>query len=280
MDISFQLSSSLKERLKKCGRYHASPKVLTPVADQVESSHTSPAAKRLCSSEHNETTNPADDGSCVASFTTPDSKLKSRNDNIAHCDNFFKVVEPPSELQQNISASSGGRRTSKMETDRNRNSVGHKMAGEKSVTSWTVGSSLNSRSTPVSSRSQTRTNMKVNKLDFEKETERTKCVLATQIKFQTKSLDVATKVEETFEATNSAVKQINKGENNRSQSLIEDSCSLNKKDSDAESNYTEKQRLLKEIDEKEETLRKLKMVKMYRTKVGMFRKKKKRNNLR
>ena len=283
------MSSTLKERLKRCGRYHASPKVMTPVAKQQEESHTNTAAKKLCTRERDE----------KSLLSTPNSKLNyDRNDIYPRCktqSNLANISKPLSELYpnstpktfRNISVlepenhpldeekncsekllSAYCPQTSEIKTavgstrmDMNR-SLSHMGACKQSVNQSAVVPSLST--TPVSSRSARRANVKVNKLDFEKEKEG---MVVNGPAHTTPSENSS----ETGRGVNSLCSDssIMKPESECDNEVhLFTGNESRSNDHVANNSFNERQRLLKEINEKEETIRKLRMVKMYRTKVS------------
>ena len=304
------MSSTLKERLKRCGRYHASPKVMTPVAKQQEESHTNTAAKKLCTRETDE----------KSLLSTPNSKLNcDRNDIYSGCktqSNLATISKPLSELHPNSTPktfksksvpqsfvlepenhsldvkkncseilSANCPQTSETNkttfgstrNDMNR-SLSHMGACKQSVNQSDVVSShmgacnhsfnqsavVSSLSTtPVSSRSTRRVNVKVNKLDFEKEKEG----MAVNGPAHTTPLENSSKTGRGVNSlcSHSSIKKLESESNNEVLLLTGNKSRSN--NHVANNSFNERQCLLKEINENEETIRKLRMVKMYRTKV-------------
>lgn len=260
--------------------------------------HRSQSAEAVTSSLHNENFS-------ITSFSTPNIKSESRSANSRCHVNSSKIGTPLSELQgnskfvplqstekiivaqsmssdlENQSVANKGNGSETLRFGSNSKTLSkivlydkdeksccdinkkpmkiHELSSERSVI---LDRSLNSRSTPVSSRSSLRTSQfRVNKLDFDKEAERTVSLPGTDNEFQSKSLGAAKMAEETFADTygndkplGAGISAVNKSETKKIAETV------------TGGNYEEKQRLLKEISEKEEVLRKLKMVKMYRTK--------------
>ena len=282
------MSSTLKERLKRCGRYHASPKVMTPVAKQQEESHTNTAAKKLCTRETDE----------KSLLSTPNSKLNcDKNDIYSGCKTqsyLVNISKPLSELHpnstpktfKNISVlepenhsldvekncseklSAHCPQTSETQTavgrtrmDMNR-SLSHMGACKQSVNQSDVVSTLST--TPVSSRSMRRVNVKVNKLDFEKEKEG----IVVNGPAHTTPSENSSETGRGVDSLCSDSLMMKHESESKNEVLLLTGNKSRSNDSGANNSFNERQCLLKEISEKEETIRKLRMVKMYRTKVS------------
>ena len=138
----------------------------------------------------------------------------------------------------------------------------HMGACKQSFKQSDVVSSLST--TPVSSRSMRRVNVKVNKLDFEKEKEgmvdngpshTTPSENSSETWRGVGSLCSDSSIMKLESESNTEVLLLT-GNKSRSNNHV------------ANNSFKERQCLLKEINEKEETIRKLRMVKMYRTKVS------------
>lgn len=313
-----QLSSSLKERLKRCGRYHSSPMVKTPRTKLLETSQSTACsnerttlsetpAKKICINQSPEfrTSLRQNENFVITSLSTPNVKsLNGRAKDICESEcavDCSKSSTPLSELQNNpdsvscdhalqcnekitvlqsvinsrykpetvyVCSSSktlcdpSNKGSEKADGDTNIEPVkNHNVCSDSSVITkeyLMVGSALSGRSTPVSSRSSLRLNqVRVNKLDFDKKAETVGSLPVSGNNCSIKPLGVdktgaqANRCENSVSASNGSVNKT------KSQHLGE---------SVVEETFAEKERLLKEVSEQEEVLRKLKMVKMYRTK--------------
>lgn len=310
-----QLSSSLKEKLKRCGRYHSSPVVKTPGTKHLETSQSvtcsnertmqsETPAKKICINQSPElrTSFRQNENYVITSLSTPNVKpLNGRAKDICEPEcavDFSKSSTPLSELQNNpdsvsydhalqcnekitvtqsvinsvykpetvqICNSSKTLRdpsyngSEKADCDTNVEPLKNlNVCSDSSDESLMSGSSLSVRLTPVSSRSSLRLNqVRVNKLDFDKEAERIGSLPVSGSDCSIKPLGVDKTGAQLGRCENSVSASYGSVNKTKPQHLCE---------TDTEETFAEKERLLKEISEQEEILRKLKMVKMYRTK--------------
>jgi hypothetical protein len=212
------LSSSLKERLKKCGRYHASPE---PVARQPKILATTLDKEKTDNNVHfrQEPVLPNVKRQCLEGRS---NNVNSYNELTSNHDNQSPLL-------------------TKRHTQSNLYSIDSEERKDidNTVTkSSTANCSLNQ--TPISQRSRSSSlKVKVNKLNFE-------------------------------EASIEDNDQENSGSISKTKYSMEDSSQISNENlikSDLELPPVLKRNLMKELESKEEQLRKLRMVKMYRSKV-------------
>lgn len=236
--LSFQLSSSLKERLKRCGRYHVSPK--PAVNQQVSFQSPFQEKKQVQSISSDASVSPCSKRQCKG----VDPSLLCRDDNAT--DDGLSSYESPmmssTSLYKSPMSSSTATYTSPMLQSDNCTSIGIPTQNH------TDSHVLNQ--TPLIQKTRSaKSKVKRNKLAFYDDTkEANKQELSTAEENSETSSDLV------------PVQTINSG-------------SINLKiGSEADRDLSDpvlNSKLMKELSLKEEELRKLKMVKMYRSKVSI-----------
>ena len=230
-----QLSSSLRERLKRCGRYHASPKstssspgmTSTPSKDCIKENFISPLSRKRYS-------------------TTP---LKIENPKRVQCDGSLSEQEGYDGIQTKLGTETSVKNEFKTEAT----SLSHQMGGDR-------------QKTPLTSKSRFKhAKMRSSRLDFQNKHDSANSQSSNSSSVEShgqQGQDML--VLGSCDAGENKTTELLKVKDNQN---LAGKCDLTIKDSDQTVETKTKHDLLKEVAIKEETLRKLRMVKTYRTKV-------------